>query len=64
MIVFSAYYWVVFILAFVLPAWLFSRILPKAGFPAWWALAALIPLVNVIAFWLFAFSDWSNRPKR
>jgi len=64
MIVFSMYYWVVFILAFVLPAWLFSRIIAKAGFPAWWAIAGLVPLVNVVALWLFAFSDWPNQPKR
>lgn len=47
----------------VLPALFFWRIVDKAGLPKWWALAALVPVVNVIALWLFAYSEWPrHRP--
>ncbi len=34
------------------------RILGKAGISRWWALAVLIPVLNVIVLWLFAYYDW------
>jgi hypothetical protein len=54
------YYWpwggiVLFGLVFVLPCW---QIVRKAGFSGAWALLAFVPLVNVIALWVFAFSRW------
>jgi hypothetical protein len=30
----------------------------RAGFSPWWSLLALVPGVNVIALWLFAFGRW------
>lgn len=44
----------IFVLGIV--AW--CRILNKAGYSAWWVLIALVPLVNVVMFFVFAFSDW------
>ncbi len=38
--------------------WLWARILAKAGFSPWWALLALIPVVNPLAIWVFAFVEW------
>lgn len=38
--------------------WLCSRILGKAGYPARWVLILLVPLVNVLMLWVFAFSTW------
>ncbi|WP_317204921.1 hypothetical protein [Janthinobacterium sp.] len=64
MMSFSLWHWMVFMLALVVPAWLFSRIVPKAGFPAWWALLGLIPVVNLVALWVLAFSEWPEQPKR
>lgn len=40
--------------------WLGYRILAKAGFDGWWALALLVPVANVIMIWIFAFSPWPN----
>lgn len=40
--------------------WLVGRILQKAGFDPWWAFVLLIPVVNVIMVWVFAFADWPN----
>jgi len=57
---FSIWHWLVLLLyvAFVLvPCW---RIVAKAGFSGAWSLLALIPLVNVVAFWVFAFVRWPN----
>lgn len=36
-------------------------ILRKAGYSGWVVLLAFIPLVNVVAFFVFAFSDWPVR---
>jgi len=45
----------------VIPAW---RVVQKAGFPGAWALLLLVPLVNVAALWLFAFTRWPNERRR
>ena len=37
-------------------AWV--KILNKAGYSGWWILIALVPLVNLVMFLVFAFSDW------
>ena len=34
------------------------KILPKAGYSAWYALVLLIPLVGFVMILVFAFSDW------
>ena len=38
-----------------IPLW---RIMQHAGFSPWLSLLALVPVVNVIALWLFAFGRW------
>ena len=60
MMTLSVWHWLVLMLFLVLPAWLFSRIVVKAGFPAWYAVLGLVPVVNVIALWLFAYARWPN----
>jgi len=34
------------------------KILAKAGYSGWWVLLGFVPLVNLIAFFAFAFGDW------
>jgi hypothetical protein len=34
------------------------RIVSKAGYSALWALLLFVPLVNVVALLVFAFSEW------
>jgi hypothetical protein len=41
---------------FVAFAWV--RIVTKAGYSGWWVLVGLVPLVNLVMFFVFAFSDW------
>jgi len=38
--------------------WMTVRILHKAGYSGWWSLLMLIPIVNIVMIWVFAFSDW------
>ncbi|ANE54504.1 MULTISPECIES: hypothetical protein [Methylomonas] len=40
--------------------WLAYRILQKAGFDGRWALVLMVPVVNIIMIWVFAFSSWPN----
>jgi len=40
--------------------WLCAEIARKAGFSGWWCLIMLIPGVNVLAVWAFAFVNWPN----
>ena len=35
-----------------------ARILGRAGLSGWWSILALIPVVNLLALWIFAFVDW------
>ena len=39
----------------VLPFW---KIFAKAGFSGWLGLLMIIPMVNLIALYVLAFSDW------
>jgi hypothetical protein len=34
------------------------RIIKRAGFSPYWAALCFIPLVNYVALWVFAYSDW------
>ena len=34
------------------------KIVSKAGYSGWFVLLALVPLVNLVMFFVFAFSDW------
>ncbi|WP_374343314.1 hypothetical protein [Azonexus sp.] len=60
---FSLFHWSVFF-PFILAAIFFARVLPKAGFSSWWALLALVPVGNIIALWIFAFTEWPAFPER
>jgi hypothetical protein len=37
---------------------LFGRVVRRAGFSPWWVLLALVPLVNLVVLWVFAYSRW------
>lgn len=44
----------------LLQTWFIARILSKAGFSGWFALISLLPIVNIIALWVFAFIPWPS----
>lgn len=55
---FSIWHWIivcVIVLVYVVPCW---RIVSKAGYSGAWALISFVPLANIIALWIFAFSRW------
>ena len=61
---FSIGHWLAIVLVLILPAWLFSRVIAKAGFSPWWALLGAIPVANLVALWVFAFANWPRFPKQ
>jgi hypothetical protein len=40
--------------------WPWSKIFSKAGYPGWLSVLMLIPLLNIVLIFWFAFSDWPN----
>lgn len=42
--------------------WAFSRVIARAGYSPWWALLGVVPVVNVVMLWVFAFSKWPALP--
>ena len=57
---FSMWHWLVVVFLFyaiflVIPIW---RILQRTGFPGVLSLLVLVPMVNLICLWLFAFMAW------
>ncbi len=55
---FSIWHWLflaVWLAVFIVPLW---RIVSKAGFPGAFALLAIIPLLNIVLLWVFAFIKW------
>lgn len=45
----------VWFVIFLAPLW---RIVAKTGYPGALALRMLVPLVNLVLLWVFAFSEW------
>lgn len=35
-----------------------ARIMRRTGYSGWWSLLVLIPLVNLVGLWAFAFARW------
>jgi hypothetical protein len=55
---FSTWHWLIiliYVAIIVVPCW---RIVSKAGYPGALSLLALVPLVNIILLWVFAFVRW------
>ncbi|HEY0296048.1 MAG TPA: hypothetical protein VGC69_12020 [Bordetella sp.] len=46
------------VLLFVLFIWPLGRILRRTGHHGWWAILSIIPVVNVLAIWYWAYKDW------
>ena len=35
------------------------KILHKAGYSGWWSLLMLVPILNIVMLYVFAFADWT-----
>lgn len=59
---FSIWHWLIVVMVVgifvVLPAWMTVRILSKAGRSSLWCLVILVPVVNIVMVWAFAFARW------
>ncbi len=49
-----------FLVLLVLFAWPSIRILHRAGYSGWWVLLGVVPLVNLICCYIFAFARWPS----
>ena len=38
--------------------WATVRIIQRAGYSGWWVLMALVPIANIVMFFVFAFAEW------
>jgi len=38
--------------------WVYSRVARQAGYSGWWALAVVVPVLNIVMLCVFAFSTW------
>ena len=55
---FSFLHWFIILFAlciYIVPMWVIVR---KAGYPGALSLLMLVPVLNIIALWFFAFSNW------
>ena len=55
---------VLLIVVMVLPVWFFALAAKKAGYAPWWALLGLVPVLNIIALYLFAYKAWPALPSQ
>ena len=61
---FSIWHWLVllfYVTIVVIPCW---RIVGKAGYAGAWSLLALVPLVNIVMLYVFAFVRWPYEKQR
>lgn len=49
------------IVTLVVTMWAWSNIFKKAGYPSWHWIMMIIPLVNLIWFFKFAFEKWPTQ---
>ncbi len=48
----------------VLVLWPNFKIVARAGFSPLWALLLLVPILNVIALWVFAYAKWPAQDRK
>lgn len=61
--VYSTLHWAIVLVVLVVIGFPIARILQRTGHSPWWVLLGLIPLVNWIALWVFAYSRWPAVPE-
>ena len=55
---YGSFHWFWFIMMVALVAYPLGRILNRIGFSPLWAIVMFIPLLNLIALWILAFTEW------
>jgi hypothetical protein len=54
---------IIFLIFVFLIGFPIGRVLWRAGLSPWWVICAFIPLVNLVFWWVFAFTPWPNAPE-
>jgi hypothetical protein len=54
----SLWHWMVLFIVFVLPNLPAPWVMRRAGISGWWWLLFIIPFVNVVWLYVFAFREW------
>jgi hypothetical protein len=54
--------WHIFILLLIGAGilWPVAKILQKASYSRWWCLIWVVPILNIVALWIFATAKWPN----
>jgi uncharacterized membrane protein YhaH (DUF805 family) len=55
---YSSFHWAAGLVGFLVLAIPGAMILRKAGYSGWWVLIILVPILNLIMYWMFAFTRW------
>jgi hypothetical protein len=55
---YGSFHWLWFIVMVVAVAYPAGRILSRIGFSPLWSLLIFVPVVNLIALWILAFTEW------
>lgn len=42
----------------VVVVWAYVNIIRRAGYSGWWVLIGLVPIANIVCFFMFAFKEW------
>jgi hypothetical protein len=56
----SIFHWIIVILVLVLYGVPTAKILGRAGYSKWWTIVFFVPLLNIIALWVFAYCRWPS----
>lgn len=56
---YSIWHWLIIFIIYLVVIFIpIAKILRKSGYSRTWGILAFIPIVNLIALWVFAFAKW------
>lgn len=55
---YGAAHWIVYLVMAAVLLYPIGRILTRIGLSPFWAVLALVPLLNLLGLWVLAFADW------
>ncbi|RTL51923.1 MAG: hypothetical protein EKK40_09590 [Bradyrhizobiaceae bacterium] len=54
-------HWLLFLVLVALVLYPIGRILTKIGFSPFWSILVFVPILNLLALWILACSDWPEQ---
>jgi hypothetical protein len=58
---YGPFHWLWFIIVVAVVLYPIGRILNRIGFSPLWSVLAFVPILNLVALWVLAFTDWPAR---